>query len=142
MAEFIDDCGSVFRHVMDAATAQAQDEATIGKSYVMGVDWGKHNDFTVLAVVDNDGALVAMDRFNQIDYSVQLGRLQVLADRFKPATIVAERNSMGDPLVEQLLRMGLPVQAFTTTQASKAQAIDALALGFEKGEIRILSDRC
>jgi len=47
---------------------------------------------------------------------------------------------MGDPLVEQLLRMGLPVQAFTTTQASKAQAIDALALGFEKGEIRILSD--
>jgi len=81
-----------------------------------------------------------MDRFNQIDYAVQLGRLQALAEKFNPATIIAERNSMGDPLVEQLVRMDLPVQAFTTTQASKAQAIDALALGFEKGEIRILSD--
>jgi len=39
MAEFIDDAGGVFRRVMEAATAMAQDEATAGKSYVMGVDW-------------------------------------------------------------------------------------------------------
>lgn len=140
MAAFIEDAGSVFRRVMEAATVQAQDGPVDGKSYVMGVDWGKHNDFTVLALVDNDGALVALDRFNQIDYAVQLGRLQAMAEKYKPVTIIPERNSIGDPLCEQLLRMGLPIRPFDTTNATKANAIDALALAFERGDIRILSD--
>jgi hypothetical protein len=47
---------------------------------------------------------------------------------------------MGEPLVEQLQRDGLPVQPFLTTNATKAAAIDALALAFERGDIRILND--
>jgi len=43
-------------------------------------------------------------------------------------------------LIEQLQRDGLPIQPFLTTNASKAQAIDALALAFERGEIRILDE--
>ena len=35
---------------------------------------------------------------------------------------------------------GLPVRAFQTTNATKAQIIDALALAFERGEITILND--
>ena len=48
---------------------------------------------------------------------------------------------MGEPLIEQMQREGLPVQPFTTTNASKQQAVDALALAFERGEIEILPDR-
>ena len=141
MAEFIEDAGIVFRRVMDAVTAVAQEQATEGHQYVMGVDWGKHNDFTVLAMIDaTTNELVTMDRFNQIDYQLQIGRLRVLYERFKPSNIIAERNSMGEPLIEQLSRDGLPVQAFTTTNASKAEAIDALALAFERGDLRILPD--
>jgi hypothetical protein len=44
---------------------------------------------------------------------------------------------MGGPLVEQLQRMRLPVRAFQTTAASKAQAVEALALALEQGSIRI-----
>lgn len=47
---------------------------------------------------------------------------------------------MGEPLVEQLMREGLPVSPFTTTNASKVAAIDALALAFERGDIRIVHD--
>lgn len=47
---------------------------------------------------------------------------------------------MGTPLLETLMRDGLPVQAFTTTNASKAVIIDALNLAFEQSKIRILSD--
>jgi hypothetical protein len=105
------------------------------------VDWGKHSDFTVICVVDlNECSLVAMDRFNQIDYTVQVGRLKALYETFLPSMIVAEINSMGDPLAEQLQREGLPVQPFLTTNASKAQAIDALALAFERQTLRILPD--
>lgn len=141
LAEFVDDAGEVFRRVMEAATAQEQKQAVAGHEYVFGVDWGKHDDFTVIAVLDvTEKALVALDRFNQVDYALQTRRLRALYERFGPRIIVAERNAMGEPLVEQLQREGLPVQPFLTTAASKASAIEALALALERGELRILPD--
>ena len=47
---------------------------------------------------------------------------------------------MGGPVIEQLQRDGLKVKPFMTTNASKTEAIEALALAFERGEIRILND--
>jgi hypothetical protein len=168
-AEFIADATGVFRRVVPAATAAAQERALPGHRYVMGVDWGKHEDFTVICVLDlgappggplpdrfaaaravPPGAmppsaapvptLVAIDRFNQIDYAVQAGRLRALAARFTPVAIVAERNAMGEPVIEQLLREGLPVIPFTVTNATKMVLIDRLALGFEQDQLRILPD--
>lgn len=140
LARFIEDSGSLFRRVMDAATA-TEVGMQPGHEYVMGVDWAKHSDFSVFTVLDTGTrSMVAMDRFNQIDYQVQLGRLQALAERYKPGTIIAEANSMGEPLIEQCARMGLPVQPFLTTNATKTTIIDALALAFEQGDIHILPD--
>jgi hypothetical protein len=131
----------VFRKVMDAATAEWQEKPTGGAEYIFGVDWGKQNDWTVITVLDlRNKRLVYFDRFNRIDYQVQLGRLQALAELWRPTVIIAESNSMGEPLCEQLQRMNLPVQPFLTTNATKAVAIDALALAFERGEIQIVND--
>lgn len=141
LAEFLEDAGGVFRHVAECATAIGQSAAIPGHSYVMGVDWGKLNDFTVISVIDaTTRSLVFVDRFNQIDYAVQVGRLQAICGRFAPVAVVVERNSMGDPLVEQAARLGLPIVAFTTTNASKTAIIDALAFAFERREIQIISD--
>jgi hypothetical protein len=142
LAQFLEDAGGVFRHVTDAATAVERDKGLDGRPYIFGVDWGKHNDFTAVTVLDaGSRSMVHLDRFNQIDYHVQTGRLIALAERFKPAAIVAERNSMGDPIIEQLQREGLPVLPFTTTNATKTRAIDELAMAFERREIQIVNDR-
>jgi phage terminase large subunit-like protein len=139
-AQFLDDAGGVFRRVADAATA-IECEPEEGHEYCMGVDWGKSNDYTVLTVMDiAERRMVAMDRFNRIDYTVQRGRLEAMAGRYNPSVILAESNSMGEPIIEQLQRDGLPVRGFTTTNATKAQAIEALALAFERGDISILND--
>ena len=141
LAQFLDDAGGVFRRVIDAATAAAQDGMIGGHEYTFGVDWGRSNDFTAIAVLDVTTAeLVALDRFNQIDYSLQLARLTALYERFRPRAVVAEANSMGQPLVEQLQAAGMPVVPFTTTAASKQIAVDALALAFERGSLRIIPD--
>ena len=72
MAEFLEDGGGVFRRVMDATTAKPQERAEPGHDYIVGVDWAKSADFTVLAVLDaTAAALVYLDRFNQIDYTLQ-----------------------------------------------------------------------
>jgi hypothetical protein len=157
LAEFIDDAGGVFRGVEACATLEyigdgpwyaaevgADGELTprdipLDHQYVIGIDWGKHNDFTVLAVIDVvTRELVALDRFNQIDYTLQLKRLKSLARTFSTRTLIPERNSIGEPLIEQLKLDGYSVQAWTATNASKAEAIDALTLAFEKQELTIM----
>jgi phage FluMu gp28-like protein len=141
LAHFLDQSGGVFRRVREAATATPQDAALPQHSYVMGVDFARQADYTCLAVIDTTTSeLVALDRFNQVDYQVQLGRLQALAERFEPAVIVAEQNSIGLPLIEQLQRAGLPISPFVTSNASKTRIIDALALAFEQGSLRILNE--
>ncbi len=81
-----------------------------------------------------------MDRFNQIDYNVQSERLVNLYNRFKPYSILAERNSMGEPIIDALRARGLPIQGFQTTAISKAQIITQLMLAFEQNDIKILNN--
>lgn len=141
LAQFLDDAGGVFRGVVEAATAVEQAEAKQGHSYVIACDWGRSNDYTVFAVMDErEGALVYLDRFSRIDYVLQMERLRALAARFRPISIVAESNAMGQPVIDQLARQGLPMRPFVTTNASKATIIDALALAFEQKQIHILND--
>lgn len=140
LAEFVEDGGGVFRTVTACATAQPQAGPIPGHEYVMGVDWGKMNDSTVLSVIDLTTMRQAyVRRLRQIDYTLQIQTLQHVATLFKPGVIVAERNSMGEPLIEQVQRMGLPVQPFTTTNSTKQQAIEDLQLAFEHRTLEVIS---
>jgi hypothetical protein len=139
LAEFLENEGSVFRNI--EACMNAKEGSHTGHQIIMGVDWGKHNDFTCISI----GCItckqeVAIDRFNQIDYVFQRERLKVLYERWKPHTILAEENSIGDPVIEVLLREGLPVKPFQTTAQTKPPLIENLALIFERTEWQFLPD--
>ena len=141
LAQFLDDAGGVFRRVLASTTAELQEKPLAGHHYVFGVDWGKQNDFTVISVIDTDlNEQCYLERFNQIDYALQTQRLEALVERFKPEMVLAEKNSIGDPLIEQLSRKGMMIRPFNTTNASKTLAIEALALDIEKGSLRLLAD--
>jgi len=138
MAVFLDDGGGVFRGVQAAVNEDVRLHTSHESGYVIGIDWGRHNDFTVLIVLDaRTGAVVWVDRFTDIDWGTQFARLKALHERFPRAAILAESNSMGGPLVEALQRQQLPVTAFETTAPSKRAIIEALALAFERGALTI-----
>jgi hypothetical protein len=140
-AVFLESEGAVFRKVHEAATAIPQTGRLEGHHYSVGCDWGRAHDFSAFCVVDcTTREVVCLDRSNQVDYTVQVGRLRALCERFKPDAVYAEQNAMGEPLVEQLQRMSLPVYPFQTTNASKMAVIDALALALEREELRLLPD--
>jgi hypothetical protein len=140
LAEFIEDAGLVFRNVRTVSTARPEPR-TEGHSYVMGVDWAKSYDFTALSVLDATARRqVAVDRFNRVDYAFQVQRLKGIQERYRCNTIIAEANAMGEPLIEQLRRDGLPIRGFTTTSQSKTEAIEALALAIERAEVTLLDD--
>jgi hypothetical protein len=140
MAEFIEDAGLVFRNVREVSRLRPG-SLSANHAYVMGVDWARSYDWTVLSIIDATARQqVAIDRFNRIDYQFQLERLKAQAEMWRPGVIVAEANAMGTPLIEQLQRDGLPVIAFTTTAQSKAQIIEGLALAIERGDVALLNN--
>jgi len=137
LAEFLEDGGSVFRNVAACLTAplDATPEQHKGHTIVCGADWAREADYTSFSVgCSTCRCEVARDRFNQVDYHVQVGRLQALAERWKPEAILTELNSIGTPVFEMLQRMGLPVIGFTTTSQTKPPLIENMALAFERGE--------
>lgn len=139
MAQFVDD-GAIFRNIHRLSKGSPVPPQA-GRQYVIGVDWGRTNDATVFSVLDiTDGQQVALDRMTDTDYASQRLRLKALSDRYNRAMIIAETNSMGQPNVEALQQMGLPVNGFATTNATKAQIIQALELAFEQEDIKLLSD--
>lgn len=141
LAEFQDDGGLVFRRVDACATVPPGEQPEPGTRYVFGVDWAREDDFTCIAVLDADRRrMVALDRFNEIGWALQRGRLAALADRWQPEAIWAEANSIGGPNIEALQAEGLPVIPFTTTATSKGPLIEALALALERDEVAILPD--
>lgn len=140
LAEFVENEGAVFRNIQACLTSEPVGDHA-GHSIVFGVDWGKHNDFTAVSVFCADcHRELELDRFNQIDYTFQRGRLRVLAERWEPFTILAESNAMGEPIIEQLQQEGLPVEGFQTTGTTKPPLIENLALALEREEARWLAD--
>jgi len=137
MAEFLEGEGSVFRNIqacihapLDVVPADHE-----GHNIVMGVDWGKQLDFTVISAICVDCRVeVALDRFNKIDYVFQRGRLAALAEKWGAAVIIAEANAMGEPIIEMLQREGLPVTGFMTTAITKPPLIESLSLALEREE--------
>jgi hypothetical protein len=142
LAVFQDDGGEVFRNIqackMEREDIPAYDP---GHRYVMGVDWAQTRDYTVIVVFDATlRKMVEIDRFNQIAYSVQRGRLVRLMDKWNPDVVVSELNSIGTPVTEALQEDGYPVVGFYTTTQTETTIIRALQLAFEQMEISILPD--
>jgi hypothetical protein len=141
LAEFLEDGGAVFRNISACATLSPGIQPQPNHEYIFGVDWAKSHDFTVIAVFDRTTAqLVHIERFNQISWALQRGRLRTMYDLYKPRAIWAEENSIGGPNIEALQRDGLPVRPFTTTAATKPPLIESLALAFEREQLRIIND--
>jgi phage FluMu gp28-like protein len=140
-AAFLDDAGGVFRRVIEAATAATRDDGLLGRQYAFGVDWAYSNDYTAVAVVDmGTKELVALERWNGVDYTLQRERIMGMAKRFRPIVVVSEANAMGRPNNEALRAAGLNVVDFTTTSGSKTAIIGSLASALERGDIRIIPD--
>ena len=139
LGEYIEAGAGVFR----GFEKRCQSAKPHGHPVFFGVDWGKSNDFTVVSVVcPTCGKQVAQDRFNRIDYTLQISRLSAMADRWKPKRILAESNAMGQPLIDDLhVKHKLPIVGFNTNAASKPALIEALSLAIEKGDLQVLDDR-
>lgn len=139
-AIFLEDSGGVFRNVATCSTGTPQPPIS-GHQYTIGCDFAKSQDFSSFSVWDvATRTEVYLDRSNKVDYEVQIQRLVALAQRYNNATLVPETNSIGVPIIEQLERRGVTVLPFTTTNATKSAAIEAMQLALEQQSVTLLND--
>jgi len=140
LAQFVDLSGGVFRRVQEAAVLDPQ-EPQAGRQYVAGVDVASSVDFTVVTVLDAESKeMVYLDRFNRVDYPVLIDRLESVYKRYNLTSMVVESNSIGRPVIDELVTRGLNIVPFTTTSATKQAIIQGLQSAFENGQILVLDE--
>lgn len=138
MAEFVADALSVFRNIAGCVYHEPEAEPLAGHDYVIGVDWGRKHDHTALSVWNvTERREVALDRFSQVGFGIQSGRIRALVDHWQPTLVIAEENGIGMANVERLQDMGIPMEAFKMSMQSKKLVVEEFALALERGEAGI-----
>lgn len=151
LGEFIDSGGNVF-NISDSAYMDNQigglgySKGGYNDLYV-GIDWsnGKGLDYTVVSVLDENGVQAGLHFDRDKSPGVQVNQIvDFLCNNLDPKKIrkvYAESNSMGavyiDIIKERLKDQPFEVESFTTTNASKREIIESLAVDFENDRITL-----
>lgn len=137
-AKFLDDAASVFRGIRSIVKDNTYSDAITGRQYVMGVDFGKHEDFTVLTVIDRyNHNVVFWDRFNKIDYPYQKKRILAISQRYNHARAIVDSTVVGEPIKEDLERDGVFVDDFKFSNQSKKELVEKLGIFIEQKKVWI-----
>lgn len=142
LAEFQAGGESVFSNIYESLTSVIQLEAIEGHRYLFGIDWGRMNDFTVITVIDvTELSLVFIDRFTNLSFPHQRERVKTLYSKFKPYKIISENNNFGVAANDDLLKEGLPIIRFDTTQVSKGRIIESLSVALANNHLSLLNNQ-
>lgn len=135
MAEFQDDGGVVFNGVKFCVKGHLS-YPDPSHEYVMGVDLGKADDFTVMTVIDkNMSHVVAFERINQRDWNLIKAKIEACARRYNTCLTRIDASGMESPIIEDLRRQGIEVDGFVYTASSKKQLIENLILLVDQQKI-------
>lgn len=139
-AEFLEDSGVVFRNVSSVCT-EVPIPPVRDHMYVMGVDLAKVQDFTVIAVYDRStNKQVYQSRFNTLEWPYQKKKIQEICMTYNRALISLDATGIGDPIADDLLRAGLPVEPMKLTNTSKKELIEKLSIWIEQKKLRMIND--
>lgn len=135
-AEFRDSVGQFFRTEAIEACIVVEPPRYEGHA-VIGVDWGRMQDATAVAVVKGtpEGAsLVELQSFNEAAWVTIENRVRDIIVRYPNCTIVADATGGGEIVVQSLNRMfpNQTVIPFVFNNKNKNEILDSLLLMFEK----------
>lgn len=137
LAEFLEDGSGVFRNVLACLHSRPLDDprwVPVDGPYVGGLDLARDVDYTVLHIMDRHGRVVWHDRCQRLDWPIIKARLIEACLRYR-VHLLAEYNSMGQTIIDDLREAGVSVDAFNTSNASKQDLIQGLMVALEQGLI-------
>ena len=95
--------------------------------YIGGLDFGQTNDYTAMVIIDKTTKqMVDLLHIRKLAWSEQRQRIAETYKKWSCKGVAAESNSIGSVNVEELQKLGLSIQPFATTNASKAEIMSDL----------------
>ncbi len=140
LAEFVEDQNTVFRWQdvqKNIAAIEQPDRGETGRSYAIGCDLAKYQDYTVIIVLDvteKPFRLVHFQRFNRKPYAETTLRIKELYRKFNSPKVMIDSSGVGDPVLEDLQDIG--AEGYVFTSKSKVQLIQRLQAALENGEVK------
>lgn len=135
-AEFLEGEGMVFRKIREAIKKNIPSEPIAEHRYILGIDLAKHQDFTVIAVIDElTREVVHIDRFNEVNWVVQKGRIKTAWEKWNKGRVILDSTGVGDSIFDDLVNAGIRVNPFRFNNTNKQEIVLNLALAIEGGEI-------
>jgi len=138
--KFIENATSFFRGIDDVCVLRPQAEHPLYR-YQMGVDLAKYQDYTVISIIDlHTFEQVYLERFNQMDWNIQKAKIEAIYHRFNRPKGWIDATGVGDPIVEDLNKRGIRLQAYKFTEQSRKDLLTNLALKLEQRTVKLLDD--
>ena len=141
--DFLDHASSVFRRVRQNVWRGDMDPLTY-HVYKIGFDPAKYQDWAVVTIVDRNNLKVAkQDRFQHVDWAVQIPRVESASYKWNQAPVTIDSTGVGDPLCEKLSSDGIPLdpgEGFKFTENSRKQLLEHLAILLEQDKVKIPDD--
>lgn len=136
LAEFVD-AATVFTNINEVTHIPTGTT----ENYYAGIDIGMKNDYTVVTILDDNGHMVDMDRFTDVDVTTLVNRIKDFLGKYNIKKAYIESNNQGLPvfnLLQQILFN--KIEAFNTTATSKPIIINNLIAAFSTKEISIIDN--
>lgn len=148
MAEFLAAGASVFGRGVEREGVVVPGLVRPRGHLFMGIDLAKQSDFTVIDVVRAaDRMPVHFERFNELSWPVQRGRIHSAADTLrespgvKSLTIMVDSTGVGDVVVDDLEDEGLDVIPRDFNGGRKEQMVNLLAADLEQGRAHLTEEQ-
>ena len=139
--KFIESATSFFRGIDEVCTLEEDMPHNILHDFQMGVDLAKYQDYTVISVIDlNTFEQVYLERFNQIDWNLQKAKIEAVYHRFNRPRGYIDGTGVGDPIVEDLTRRGVHLEAVKFNENNRKDLLTNLNLKMEQKIIRLLDN--
>lgn len=136
--KFIEGAGAFFRNI-DANVHDNVNKPEPTHRYRMGVDLAKHQDYTVITVLDLcTFNIVEVERFNQIDWVTQKAKIEATYLRYFKPQMTMDSTGVGDPIFDDLLHRGISnIVSYKFTELSRKDLLVNLQLLLEQGKIKL-----
>jgi len=153
LAQFIEGAGTVFRGVENCFSDPLSSELFSINEYSdgmkiiskmrdlhgphhIGVDLGRHQDFTVFIALDPSGYLVGFERFRELDWPIQKARLKSFIQKFPNARVTIDKTGLGDVFFSELSQEEIFLEGITLTLPTKRELITRLSMAIDERKIR------
>ena len=160
-AEFADDQNSVFAWAdIQAAVCDGEMGRWGDGVRIAGIDWARYSDYTAVVILEASSGqtgqtgrtgrtpgpeqfrVIALDRFNRMDWHSQVERVANLLCRHRVSAVLADQTSVGDPVLEILRNtlwgerhLDAEIEGMVFTNQSKRELIDNLAIRLAHSEV-------